>query len=369
MFATYDGAKKRAKQLKHLLNDSGFEFPLNKCQIAVAKAGGYRDWHDLETTRGGATAPREVEPEVYNRRLIRALPDPCVPPVLAMLDGERRETATDEGTPPRWWRDVFPYVFAIAVLHRSRTAILRPGSGPGQRLRENLVVGLLLNRHGGPSVLPMLNPESLALSFHGDLSSLFRDDVRHPRFEVELAALVEAGILELRPNGVRIAPPDPEDVRGHVLSGWIGKAEQRAEQGGKAAIDALADVLSGIGVRNALRVADAIVQFGSDAFDRPAGPVLELLSKLAAEGEIAIFAKAVRVFEGIRPQSARQIRESIPAKISSHYLARHRGYGASRLFAYTNDHPDWAERLKRGAADPARFTATVEAMVAEIETT
>jgi hypothetical protein len=283
MFATYDGAK----QLKRLLGDSGFEFPLNKCQTAVAKAGGYRDWHDLEAALAGATAPRAVEPEVYERRLIRALPDPCIPPVLAMLDGEHSETTTEEGTPPRWWRDVFPYVFAIAVLHRSRTAILRPGSGPGQKLRENLVVGLLLNRHGGCSVLPMLDPESLTLSFHGDLSSLFRDDVHHPRFDVELAALVETGIIALHPTGIRIAPPDPEDVMGHVLSGWIGKAEQWAEQGGKVAIDALADVLSAIGVRNALRVADAIVQFGSDAFTSPAGPALELLSKLAGDGEIA----------------------------------------------------------------------------------
>lgn len=367
MFSTHEGARKRAKKLKSLLDDSGFEFPLRKCQDVVAKAGGYRDWHDLEAALGGKAAPRTVEPEVYERRLIRALPDPCVPPVLAMLDNQQRQVADQEGTPPHWWRDVFPYVFAIAVVHRSSTAILRPGSGAGQKLRENLVVGLILNRHGGHAEMPTLDPETLALHYRGGLETLFRKDFHHPRFEIELAALEAAGIIELRPSGLRIAPPDPKAVQEHVLSGWIGKAEHWAEDGGKAAIDALADVLSAIGVRNALRVADAIVQYGSDAFDRPAGPALELLSSLAEEGEVETFAKAVRVFEGVHPQSARSIRASIPAKISSLYLARHRGYGAARLFAYTNAHPDWAERLRAGAADPGRFSATVDAIAAEIE--
>jgi len=47
MYSTIEGAKKRAKQLKKMLDASGFAYPLAKCQVAVARAGGYADWHDL----------------------------------------------------------------------------------------------------------------------------------------------------------------------------------------------------------------------------------------------------------------------------------------------------------------------------------
>ncbi len=53
MYSTINGAKKCAKDLKRLFDDSDFEFPLNKCQAVVARAGGYRDWRDLEGRSGG----------------------------------------------------------------------------------------------------------------------------------------------------------------------------------------------------------------------------------------------------------------------------------------------------------------------------
>ena len=41
MFSTLEGAKKFAKNLKSLFEDSGIIFPLNRCQQAAAIAGGF----------------------------------------------------------------------------------------------------------------------------------------------------------------------------------------------------------------------------------------------------------------------------------------------------------------------------------------
>lgn len=174
MYSTLDGAKKCAKELKRLFEDSGFVFPLNKCQGPVARGGGFRDWHDLEAALSNSVRP--IELGAFRKRLLVALPEPCRPPVLAWLDKDPAEAAPDRETPPRWYRDVFPYLMATAALHRSRSPLLRPGSGAGQRLREALVLGLLLNVHGGTRAVPWLEPDTLAFVFRGDLASLFQDD-------------------------------------------------------------------------------------------------------------------------------------------------------------------------------------------------
>ena len=114
----------------------------------------------------------------------------------------------------RWYLHVFPFVMAVAALHRRRTALLRPGSGPGQKLRESLVVGLALNVHGGDRAYPHLEPDTLALIFKGEPKAIFRSDAAHPRFAAELQALVEAGILDVRREEVRVLSPDAEAVLG-----------------------------------------------------------------------------------------------------------------------------------------------------------
>lgn len=360
MYSTLDGAKKCAKDLKRLFDNSGFLFPLHKCQSAIALAGGFRDWRDLEGALGRGTRP--VDPAVFRKRMLAALPEPCSPPVLAWLDKDPPEMISDPETPPRWYRDVFPYLMATAVLHRSRTALLRPGSGAGQQLREALVVGLLLNTHGGARAVPWLEPDTLALMFRGDLASLFRDDIRHPRFDTELEALTGAGILEVSEGRVKVLSPDPKAVAAHVADNRTGKAQHWAEEGGAEAANALRDALAAIGVRNARRVADAISQLGSDAYITPSGPVLELLSELAEEGEVETFAKAYGLFASIRPMNAGFVRESVPAKISSRYLARHRGIDASKIMSWASDNPDWPDRLKETVGKPALFALTVDAM-------
>src|SRR5882724_9123278 len=68
MFSTLEGAKKFAKNLKSLFDDSGIIFPLNRCQNAAAIAGGFRDWHDLSRSLEGSDRP--VDPGAFRRRLI-----------------------------------------------------------------------------------------------------------------------------------------------------------------------------------------------------------------------------------------------------------------------------------------------------------
>jgi hypothetical protein len=364
VFSTKDGAKNSAKDLKRLFDDSGFVFPLNKCQSAVAIGGGFRDWHDLEAALGGG--PRRVEPAAFRKRLLAALPGPCHPPVIAWLDDDPAESAPDPDTPPRWYRDVFPYLLAVSVLHRSMTYLVRPGSGAGQRLRETLVVGPLLNVHGGPRAVPWFEPDTMAFVFKGSPASIFGDDARHPRFAIELRVLTAAGILDVREDRVRVLPPDIDAVVAYVADHKNGKARYWADAGGGESLRTLHDALAAIGVRNALRVADAIARLGSAAYITPSGPVLELLSALAEEGEIETFAKAYGLFATIRPNNADFVRESVPAKISSGYLATHRRLDANRIISWTSRNPDWPDRLKETVAKPALFALTVDEMAGAI---
>lgn len=214
MYSTYDGAKKCAKDLKRLFDDSGFDFALNKCQMALTRAGGYRDWHDLQGALKNGERP--VEPKAFRERLLAALPQPCRPPLCAWLDKELAVEDHDPEKPPRWWQDTHPYIFATAFLHRSRTRLLRPGSGKGQKLRERMVLDLLLSNYGLHDV-PLLEPDTLAEVYSGKPDKMFRDDARHPRFEAEREVLSEAGILEIRRDCVRVLSSDAKAVTAHVI--------------------------------------------------------------------------------------------------------------------------------------------------------
>src|SRR6202012_6264806 len=120
------------------------------------------------------------------------------------------------GIPPRYFRDVFPYLSASSVLHRIRTPLLRPGSGVGQKLRETLVVGLLLNLDGGARPWPRLDPETLAMVFEGDLEALFRQDVRHARFAAQFQRLQDEGLFVWKDGVLEGMPPDVE-----ALMAWV----------------------------------------------------------------------------------------------------------------------------------------------------
>ncbi|MBJ7412676.1 MAG: hypothetical protein JHD15_20275 [Phenylobacterium sp.] len=366
MYSTLEGAKKSAKSLHRLFDESGFIYPLSKCQLAIAKAGGFQHWHDLESNL--TTARQPAAAEAYRRRLIAALPESCRNPVRAWFADEPPPDPPIEGYPARWYRDVYPYLAAVTKLHR-RTPLLRPGSGRGQQLRELLVYELLLNLKGGAQPPPRLEADTLAFCFRGDLEALYPEQIRHPDFERELARLVEAKILDWRFGMMRVLPP-AGDVEAEVRERKAGMAQYWTETSGEAGdherLMALREALAAIGVNHALRIAGAIAEQGSDAYTTPSGAMLDLLSRLAAEGELETFARAVDLAAKIHPQNAAFVRGKAPAKIASNYFGARLKLPLQDFTAWTNENPDWPDRLIDDLSSPDLFRRTVDTMAEQV---
>lgn len=213
MYSTLDGAKKCAKQLKRLLQASAMIFPLSECQNAVALAGSYRSWHDLNTRIGqrqGAASPYD-----YWGNLIKALPQPCHSPVSASLDQKSKGALTRSDL---WVRDVLPYVLSLEIVLRVNASLLRPGSGPGQRLRLAIVSGMLLNVEGGSGFTPKLDPKRLWLIFEGTPASILPKLARDPKFDVALRLLADAGILVVEKDMTTIQIADGSELHAEILS-------------------------------------------------------------------------------------------------------------------------------------------------------
>jgi hypothetical protein len=287
VYSTLSGAKSCAKALKAVFDDSGFVFPLHKCQTAVARAGGFRDWRDL--TSGLESGSRTVDPPSFRRRLLAALPRACHAPVRAYLDKWVPDPKDDPGDdiPRNWFRDVHPYHLGASVMHRSRTPLLRPGSGAGQRLRLEIVERILNNYR---FAFPLMEPETLSFDFHGDLPALFDDLCEHPKFKSEFERLIDAGVLAWTQTEdpdigtLRVLPP--EGLEDKVIRSAIAHARYEGmaleEEGGPR--PNLREAINLIGVEGAPQLAEAIRQQGDDAYIAPSGPVQALLSELIAEG-------------------------------------------------------------------------------------
>ncbi len=212
MYSTLDGAKKCAKQLKRLLQASAMIFPLSECQNAVAVAGGYRSWHDLNARIGqrqGAASPYD-----YWGNLIKALPQACHRPVSASLDQKSKGALTPSDL---WVRDVLPYALSLEIVLRANASLLRPGSGPGQRLRLAIISGMLLNVEGGSGFTPKLDPKRLWLTFEGPPVSILPNLARDPNFDVALHSLVDAGILVVEKNMTTVQIADDSELHTEIL--------------------------------------------------------------------------------------------------------------------------------------------------------
>lgn len=365
MYSTVDGAKKCAKALKRVFDDSGFLFPLAKCQLAIAKAGGFRDWHDLASALAGSDRP--LDGQRYRSRLLAALPEPCRSPARAWLDNEPLDRQVNPEIPRRWFRDTLAYTMAATAWHRS-TPLLMPGSGVGQKLRQRLVIDLLLDMRVGLHNYPLLEPDTLAIVYFGDLRTLYGEDVNHPRFEQELATLVAAKVLDWREGEMRVMPPQSIDLHEEVVRRKIDMAAYRATDNKYPSdeADALRDALSAVGVDDALRIAEAIVKQGAAAYTTPSGPVLTLMSDLAERGDIEILARAYKLFATVQSANAAFVRETIPAKISTRYFGTNRSLKATQVMSWAGRTPQWSASLKAQLEEPQAFAETVDAMATEI---
>lgn len=215
MYSTLDGAKKCAKQLKRLLDNSGLTYQLAKCQAAVAKAGGYHDWHDLTTRIGGRA--QVLLPYDYWGRLVAVLPEPCRFPVRSYLGQDRASIPSGKAEADKWARDVLPYVVSIESVHRAHTSLLRPGSGKDQKLRLDIISGMLLNVEGHPDFTPKLDPECLTIFVQGEPSSIIPKLGQHPRFGEALDSLIVAGILAVEDKTTHIFAPQEAELRAEII--------------------------------------------------------------------------------------------------------------------------------------------------------
>jgi hypothetical protein len=178
---------------------------------------------------------------------------------------------------------------------------------------------------------------------------------------------VAAGIFEYQGGVLRVLPADKEEVAAHVAKGHADRAHYFSGVGRDEAIEALSIALSATGIEQATRLAEAVVGLGSEAHITPSGPILDLLSKLAEDGQLTAISRAWRLFSTVHPDNAHSVRESVPAKISSLYLARHRGIDAGKIVKWSSAKPDWADQVKASLQDPAIFKNTVDAMADAIE--
>ena len=368
MYTSIPGAKKRATSLHTALQGSGFVISHGHCLDAMARAGGYASWHELNRVSApDATA----DPAAARRRLLEALPKPCHAAARAWLNREAPPPGTGvSDMPPRWYADVSPYWMASMGLHRRNTPLVRRGSGAGQKLREELVVGLLINQHGGPSPTPWLEPRNLALVYRGDLRTLYRATMDHPNFETEFANLVDAGVLDWRPDdrgGPSLLVSPPEGLQAAVEEGAVGMAlhwiegDPESDEGEIRLTQALAVLC----VDHAADVASALLRRDAGAYVGPSGEMLSVLSDLAAAGSLRSFALAYDLFVRMRPETRDHVRASLPAKIVSQYLPG-LGHSASTLHRWITDNPDWAEALKVAADTPEGLIRAVRAMEASL---
>lgn len=369
MVNSRNGAKSSAASLhKALLDGSGFDISYSHCLEAVACAAGYGSWHEFNQV----AAPGPVDASLWRRRLVAALPRPCHGAALAWLNRQAwPEESSAPDLPPRWYMDVAPYWMASMGLHRRHTALLRRGSGPGQVLRHDLVLGLLMNIHGGPSPTPRLEPRALALVYRGDLKTLYSATHDHPDFDAAFAALIDAGVLEWSPDDrkgptLRItAPPGlqeaVEDGAVRMALHWLEDAPQSDE--GEIRLTQMLRVMA---IDRPEQVASGLLLRDAGAHFTTSGPMSSVLSDLAQAGSLRSFALVYDLFVRIRPEVQRSLLDLLPAKVISRYLPQ-RGHSASALQHWTTAHPEWADDLRASASSPDDLIRRIQAMDAGLQ--
>jgi len=225
MYSTYAGAKRRSHALHAALREAEVDVNLTSCQHALARGGGYQTWHHLRRVLAdGARRPAQVDG--FLERASLAMPTQALGPTRRWVEVEldrldpRDGDAGSDRSRRHWYATEWEFVFAVGVMHRATTALLRPGSGRGQRLRQDMVCYLCM----GP-IDARLDRPTLRLTFEGRRSELFKETLKHPHFLREFARLNDAGILEWRAadgepasdeGTLVLAPPPPELVRHHV---------------------------------------------------------------------------------------------------------------------------------------------------------
>jgi hypothetical protein len=158
---------------------------------------------------------------------------------------------------------------------------------------------------------------------------------------------------------VRVWVPTAQDADG--IRNLAAERRAKAE-----ALAGLNEAIKSIQPETLNRIAEAITSQGSAAYTTPSGPVLDLLTKLALEDDLASFSRAFILLARAKPANAAFIASAVPGKISN-FLIKHRGVNATMLIKWANANPDWAEQLKKALRDPDRFVRVVEGFASSIK--
>lgn len=113
------------------------------------------------------------------------------------------------------------------------------------------------------------------------------------------------------------------------------------------------------------RIAQAIAQHGSEAYITESGAVLELLTKLADEGDLQGFSKAFVIFARAKPTNAKFIEAAVPAKIHRYWCKR-KDISIKSVNQWCEANPEWPKTIKGFVRNPIQFQAAVEASAEDI---
>jgi hypothetical protein len=141
-------------------------------------------------------------------------------------------------------------------------------------------------------------------------------------------------------------------------------AEKRRAQA--EALRGLSEEVPSVTPEIAARIATAIAEHGSAAYTTPSGAVLDLLTQLTEEDDLATFSRAFVILARAKPSNAALVAAAVPAKITN-FLVRHRNVDASTLIKWTNANPGWEDDLKNAVRNPKRFEQVVATMAEAIK--
>jgi hypothetical protein len=149
---------------------------------------------------------------------------------------------------------------------------------------------------------------------------------------------------------------DAEDVRK-----LAAKRRAKAE-----ALYGLSKEVPMVNIETEMRIAQAIAEHGSAAYNTETGAVLDLMTMLAEEDDLASFSRAFVILARAKPANAAFVAARVPAKISN-FMIKHRGVDPSALLKWAAANPSWVDDLKSAVRDPVRFEQIVEAMAQAIK--
>lgn len=124
--------------------------------------------------------------------------------------------------------------------------------------------------------------------------------------------------------------------------------------------------VTGMNSATATAILTASLSQGSKAYNTSSGPVLTLLSELAAQGDLRSFSNAFVIFARAKPANAHFVEQRIPERILNQYFHACRGVTLIEFERWRTKNPDWAQPIKDKVRDADLFEHVVEQMASEI---